>query len=269
MPIEVGWHLLGMGDIMRRAIIFPAMLLCAFAASSFATAAEIKILSPGSTEGAFSELLPQFEKSSGHSIAIDYGPVGALAARVGKGEAADVAILSEPQAVALRKQGKLVAGSETFIAKVGIGVFVRKGDPKPDISSVNAFLRSLASARVIAYADPTLGGSTSILIGELMKSLDITGSIGSRTKLVPPAKPLLDLVASGGVDFGFNPISEVLLDPRVELVGPLPGEMQKYTRYVAALVEGSRQEVASKALMTFLSSPAAAAVMQTKGFEPL
>jgi molybdate transport system substrate-binding protein len=244
------------------------MLLCAFATPNPLDAAELKIFSPGSTEGAFSQLLPQFENASGHKISIEYGPVGALAARVGKGEAVDVAILSEPATEALRSRGKLVAGSEVVIAKVGIGVFVRKGDPKPDISSVDAFLRALTGAKLIAYADPTLGGSSSILVGELMKSLDVTGSIGPKTKLVPPAKPLLDLVAGGGVDFGFNPISEILPDPRVELVGPLPPPVQQYTRYVASLVDGSRQPAAFKAMIAFLTSPEAAAVLHAKGFEP-
>src|ERR1700676_5814342 len=126
------------GSIMFRGLsLTAAMLLCTFAAPNQLSAAEIKILSPGSTEGAFSELLPQFEKTSGHKISIEYGPVGALAARVGKGEAVDVAILSEPATAGLRKQDRLVAGSEVVIAKVGIGAFVRKGDPKPDISSVD------------------------------------------------------------------------------------------------------------------------------------
>jgi molybdate transport system substrate-binding protein len=252
----------------RTVCLTAAFLLCALAAPNRLDAAELKIFSPGSTEVAFSQLLPGFEKISGHKISIEYGPVGALAARVGKGEAVDVAILSEPATEALRRQGKLVAGSTVEIAKVGIGVFVRKGDPKPDIGSVDAFLRALTSARLIAYADPALGGSTSILVGELMSSLDVTGSIGPKTKLVPPAKPLLDLVAGGGVDFGFNPISEILPDPRVELVGPLPGPIQKYTLYVASLVEGSRQQDAFKALVAFLTSPEAAAVLHAKGFEP-
>jgi molybdate transport system substrate-binding protein len=257
-------------SIMFRVVsLTAAMLLCAFAAPKQLSAAELKVLSPGSTEGAFSELLPQFEKTTGHKITIDYGPVGALAARVGKGEAVDVAILSEPATEQLRSRGRLVAGSESVVAKVGIGAFVRKGDPKPDISSVPAFLRAVSNAKIIAYADPSLGGSSSILVAELMNSLDITGSIGPKTKLVPPAKPLLDLVAGGGVDFGFNPISEILTDPRVELVGPLPAAIQKYTLYVASLVQSSRQPEAFKALVAFLSSPEAAAVLKTKGFEPL
>jgi molybdate transport system substrate-binding protein len=255
---------------MHRLIALTAgLLLFAPAASDRASAAEIKILSPGSTESSLSVLIPQFEQSSGHKVTVTYGPVGALAARVEKGESVDVVILSAPAADELRKHGKFVAGGEVLVAKVGIGVFVRKGDPKPDISTVDAFLHALANAKSIAYADPKLGGSSSILVGELMNSLDITGSIKPKTKLVPPAQPLLDLIAGGGADFGFNPISEILPDQRLELVGPLPASIQKYTRYVANLVATSPQQDAGKALTIFLSSPAAATFMKTKGFEPL
>jgi molybdate transport system substrate-binding protein len=250
---------------MRRTL-FVAILLSVWAAGACA-AAEIKVLSPGSTEAAFSELLSQFEKASGHTVKIGYGPAGALAARVAKGEPVDVAILGEAQIEDLQKQGKLAQGSAAVLTKVGIGVFVRKGDPKPEIGTVDAFLRSLTRARTIAYADPKLGGSASILVDDMLKSLDVTGSIGPRTKLVPPAKPLLDLVAGGGIDFGFNPIPEILSDPRVELVGPLPAEIQRYTRYTAALTTESSQAEGYKALIAFLSSPAATAVMKARGFE--
>jgi len=243
------------------------VLLCALAAPNKASAAEIKILSPGATEGALSELLPQFEKSSGHKITINYGPVGGLAARVTKGETADIVILSDSVAEELRKAGKTVDGTQVVIAKVGIGVFVRKGDPKPDISTADAFIRALTNAKVIAYADPKLGGSSSILVAELMRSLDITGSIGSRTKLAPPAKPLVDLVAAGGVDFGFQPISQIYLDPRIELVGPIPAPYQHYTPYVASLVATSPHQEAYQAMVAFLASPAAEAIWKSKGFE--
>jgi molybdate transport system substrate-binding protein len=246
-----------------------ALVLLAVAGADDVRAAEIKILSPGSTENAFSALIPQFEKASGHKVAIEYGPVGALAGRVKKGEAVDIAILSEPATEEVRIAGKLAAGSEVVVAKVGIGAFVRKGDPKPDISTVEAFTTAVARAKIIAYADPKLGGSSSILVGELMQSLDITGSIGTKTKLVPPAKPLLDLVASGGVDFGFNPIPEILSDPRLDLVGPLPAPLQKYTQYVASLVATSQQQDAFKAFVSFLASPAATTALRAKGFEPL
>jgi molybdate transport system substrate-binding protein len=245
-----------------------ALLLCAFVPAIQANAADIKILSPGATEGVLNELLPQFEQASGHRVTINYGPAGNIANRVRKGEAVDVLITSEPQAVRLRKEGKTVDGSQAVVAKVGIGIFVRKGDPKPDISTADAFLRTLATAKVIAYADPKLGGSVSIVVAEILRSLDVTGSIGSRTRLVPPAKPLVDLVAGGGADFGFQPIAQIFLDPRIEYVGPIPAPYQHYTNYVASLVATSKQPEAYKALLTFLDSPAAAKAWRSKGLEP-
>jgi molybdate transport system substrate-binding protein len=251
----------------RFASVAIAVLVYAIVAPNSAGAADIKILSPGATEGVLNEVLPQFEKSLGHTVTINYGPVGGIASRVRKGEPADVVILSEPEAEALRQEGKTVDGSQVMVGKVGIGVFVRKGDPKPDISTADAFVRVLTNAKVIAYADPRLGGSASILVAELMKSLDPTGSIASRTRLVPPAKPLVDLVASGGVDFGFQPISQIYLDPRIEFVGPIPAPFQHYTNYVASLVATSRHQEAYKTLTAFLSSPAAATVWKAHGFE--
>jgi molybdate transport system substrate-binding protein len=260
------WHI--EEDVMYRVTTFAAaVLLCASTAFDRAGAAELKVLSPGATESSLSEILPQFERATEHKLKIEYGPVGALANRVKKGEAVDVVILSEPVAEELRKDSVVVAGSEALIAKVGVGVFVRKGAPKPDISSMAAFMRAISNARIIAYADPKLGGSASIYVGNLMESLDVTGSIGPKTKLVPPAKPLLDLVAKGDVEFGFGPISEILPDPRLEVVGPLPAEIQNYSKYVAGVVTTSKQHDAGKALIAYLASPAATAVFKTKGFE--
>jgi molybdate transport system substrate-binding protein len=254
---------------MNRVIAAAVAALLGFAAAGNAAAAEIISVSPGATESSLAELVPQFEQSSGNKVKVVYGPAGALADRVKAGEAVDVAILAEPAAEALRKLGKLVTGSETVVAKVGVGVFVRKGDPKPDISSLDAFLRSLMSAKSISYSDPALGGSAANYVGNLMASLDVTGAIKPKTKLVPPAKPLNDLIANGGADFGLNQIAEILADPRLELVGPLPAEIQNYTRYVASVVATSQQQDVGKALIAFLAAPAASAVWTAKGFEPL
>jgi molybdate transport system substrate-binding protein len=236
--------------------------------SDGASAAELKMLSPGATSSSLNQLLPQFEQSSGHKVTINYGPVGSLVDRVKKDEAVDLVVVNAQAADELRKLGKFVDGSETLIATVGVGVFVRKGDPKPDISTLEAFTRALANAKSIAYSDANLGGgSAATYLATLMASLDITGAIKPKTKLTPPSKPLADLVASGAVDFGLNQITEVLADPRLELVGPLPKEIQSYTRYVANPLARSQQHDASKALVTFLTSPAATTVMKSKGFE--
>ncbi len=255
---------------MSRTIVAAvATLLCAVSIAGSAGAAEIICISPGATESSLAELTPQFDQSSGNRVMVGYGSAGSLVTRVKSGEAVDVAILAEPAVKDLIQQGKLVAGTQTVVAKVGVGVFVRKGDPKPDISTVEAFQRSVAAAKSISYSDPTLGGSAANYVANLMATMDITGSIKPKTKLVPPAKPLNDLIASGGADFGLNQIAEILADPRLELVGPLPAEIQNYTRYVASVVATSREQDAARALITYLASPASAAVWRSKGFEPL
>src|SRR5205807_6476581 len=128
-------------------------------------------------------------------------PALALAERIRGGEAADVAILGEPDADALAQAGRLVAGSKAVIAKVGVGVFVRRGAPRPDIAGVEAFWRAIEQARAIAYSDPALGGTAANHVGRLMDARDTRGAIKAKTKLTPPSRPLLDLVAAGGADF--------------------------------------------------------------------
>ena len=213
-----------MGRVVAAAAV---MLLCVVALPDRARAVELKILSPGATEGVLGELLPQFERSSGHKTTINYGPAGAQAARIKNGEAADIVVVSEPESERLRQEGRIVAGTETVIAKVGIGVFVRKGD-QADISTADNFLRALANARVIAYADPKLGGSASILVAELLQSLDITGSIGSRTRLVPPAKPLVDL-GRRRCRLRLPTDQPDLPRSAYRYVGPIPAPYQRYT----------------------------------------
>ncbi len=249
-----------------RAAAFFALTM--FASVCGSRAADLTILSPGATEGALRELLPQFERFSAHKISIAYGPAGSLTARARRGEKIDVVISSEPEAESLRAEGISVAASQTVVAKVGIGLFVRKGDPKPDIGASDAFLRALTNARAIAYADPNLGGSASILVAELLKSLDASGAIAAKTKLLAPARPLVDFVASGGADFGFQPIAQIFLDPRIEYAGPLPAPHQRYMQYVASLVATSSQPAVYKSLTMFLSSAPAAAVWKSYGFEP-
>jgi len=246
-----------------------AIALCIAGGCASANAADIKLMSPGALASSLKELVPQFEAVSGHKVSVVYASAFALADRIKDGEAADVAIMGDGSADALLKTGQLVAGSNVVIAKVGVGVFVRKGDPKPDISSDAAFGRALLNAKAITYSDPALGGTASIYVAELLDSLDVTGSIKSKTKLSVQYRALNDFVANGGADFGLNQITEILADPRLELAGPLPEDLQKYTFYAASLVANGSNQSACKLLIEFLASPAAAAVMRSKGFEPL
>src|ERR1043166_4117426 len=234
---------------------------------SAATADEIKVLSPGAVASSLRVLVPQFEQKTGHKVTVTYSPALALVDRLKKGEATDVAIFGDPATDGLVKAGIIVPDSKIVLATVGVGVFVRRGDPKPDISSREAFGRAVLRAKIISYSDPKLGGTAANYVGKLMADLDITGSIGPKTHLTPPSKPLADFVASGAADFGLNQITEILQDQRLELVGPPAKEIQYYTRYAIAVLTASAHRDAGKALIGFLASEDAGAVMQSKGFE--
>jgi molybdate transport system substrate-binding protein len=250
--------------MMFRALSAAALLLCV--GHSYACAAEITLWSPGAVGSSLRELVPQFEQASGHRVTVQYSPALALVDKLKGGAAGDVAIVGSSAADELMKLGKFTAGSKVLIARVGVGVFVRRGDPKPDISTREAFVRAVLNAKIISYSDPKLGGTAANYVGQMLSSFDVTGSIGPKTKLTPPAKPLADFVAGGGADFGLTQITEILQDPRLELVGPLPAEIQFYTEYAAGVMVASAHQDVDKALITFLSTPAASMVMKSKGF---
>lgn len=235
-------------------------------AGSTARAAEIRVLSASALHPAIDALIPNFEKSSGHKITVAYGTAGAVADSVQKGEAADIVVSSVPMIDRLQAQGKVVAGDRVIIAKVGVGAFVRKGAAKPDISSVDAFKRSMLAARSIAYPDPAGGGASGIYVASLLERLGIGAEMKPKTKLSTLAT-LYTSVASGDVEIGFNQVSEILAQPTVELAGPLPSAIQNYTQFAPGIVAGSNHADAAKALVTFLSTPAAQKVLKEKGFE--
>ena len=246
-----------------------ALVLALFGVTAGTTArgAEIRLLCAVALQPAMVALIPDFEKSSGHKVTIAYGTAGAVANRVQKGEAADIVINAGPLIDQLQAQGKVVADSRVTIAKVGIGVFVRKGAAKPDIGSADAFKRSMLAARSIAYPDPAGGGASGIYVASLFERLGIAAEMKPKTKLFPPTEVLYASVASGEVEIGFNQISEILAQPTVELAGPLPSAIQNYTQFAPGIVSSSSQIDVARALVAFLSAPAAQAVLKAKGFE--
>jgi molybdate transport system substrate-binding protein len=235
-------------------------------AGNTASAAEIKLLSASALHPVIDALIPDFEKSSGHKVTVAYGTAGAVAERVQKGEAVDLVISAVPRIDQLQAQGKVVAGDRIVIAKVGVGAFVRKGAAKPDISSADAFKRSMLAAKSIAYPDPAGGGASGIYVASLLERLGIAAEMKPKTKL-STLGTLYSSVASGEVEIGFNQVSEILAQPTIELVGPLPSAIQNYTQFSPGIVTGSNQADAARAWITFLSSPAAKTVLKAKGFE--
>jgi molybdate transport system substrate-binding protein len=231
-------------------------------------ASEIKLLSPGALMSSLKELVPAFEQASGHRVTVSYAPALAIAERVKNDEPGDVVFMGKSSADALAKLGKLVDGSVTVVARVGVGVFVRRGDPKPDVGSADAFMTALRNAKVIVYSDPALGGSASNYVHGLITKLDSDGTIKPKVKLAVQYRSIANTVAAGGVDLALNQIAEIVADPRLELVGPLPELYQRYTSYTAGIVATSPNVRAGKELIAFMATPAAAAIMRQRGFEP-
>jgi molybdate transport system substrate-binding protein len=249
------------------ATIVLGLALLGITAGMAARAAEIKLLCAVALQPGMVALIPDFEKSAGHKVTIVYGTAGAVAGRVQEGEAADIVISAAPLIEQLQAQGKVVAGSRVIVAKVGVGVFVRKGTAKPDISSTDAFKRSMLAAKSIAYPDPAGGGASGIYLASLLERLGIAVEMKPKTKLFPPTEVLYASVANGDVEIGFNQLSEILAQPTVELAGPLPSAIQNYTQFAPGIVTSSTQTDAGRALVTFLSSPAAQTILRAKGFE--
>jgi len=245
-----------------------ASVFLATAAPRVALSAEIKILAGSAIETVMSELIPKFEQSSGHKVTHDFnGAIGEMANRLLKGEAADVGMVSGAQIDNLIKQGRVVAGSRTDIAKVGVGIFVRKGAPKPDISSVEAFKRTMLAAKSIGWNDPAAGAPVSIYMLGALERLGIAEQMKPKTVAFKQRSERFAAVARGDVEIGFNQISEIVVAPGVDLVGPLPAEIQNYTLFAAGLIASSKEQQAGKVFIQFVSSPAAQAVWKAKGFE--
>jgi molybdate transport system substrate-binding protein len=242
--------------------------LILIAAAPAASGAEIKVLSGSGVQPVMNDLIPQFERLSGHKVTFDYGTVGNMTNRVENGEAADIIIASGTQVHALEKQGQVVPGTSTDLAKTGIGIFVRKGTPKPDISSVEAFKHTMLAAKSIGWNDPAAGAPVSIYMLGAFERLGIAADMKPKTIAFKRRSERFEAVARGDVEIGFNQISEIVAAAGVELVGPLPPSIQNYTIFTAGIVAKSNEQDASRALIRFISSPSAKAVMKTKGFEP-
>jgi molybdate transport system substrate-binding protein len=252
---------------MRIMVLSLAVMLVAAAAPRGAGAAEIKVLTAGAFKQVLLGLLPAFEQQSGHKIVVDNDTVGALSKRIEGGEVFDVAILTPAAVDDLTRKGKFVGGSRKNLARVGIGVVVKEGAPKPDISSVEAFKKALLAAKSVAYIDPAAGGSSGIYVAGLLDKLGIAGEIKPKAKLIPGGA-VAEHIARGEAELGVHQISEILPVKGATLVGPLPAEIQNYTVYAAGLGTNAKESAAAKALLDALSGPASAEVLKSKGMEP-
>ena len=251
---------------MRNAAIIAANVFAlAVFATSPASAAEVKVLASNALKTVLQELVPQFEKTTEHKLAITYGSTGTLSASIEKGTPFDLTILGADALDGFVKQGKLVASTRTAVARSGIGVAYRKGAPKPDISTAEALKRALLSAKSVSFNTQGLSGTYMLSV---IDKMGIAAEVKPKVK-VPPVSAAVD-VANGVADLGMTQVSEILPHAAegAELAGPLPAELQLYTVFAIAVGSDAKQPDAAKALIRFLTAPAAVPVLKAKGLEP-
>ena len=249
---------------MRVSLVLAAASF--IAAATAAHAADMKILTAGAMKAVVLELVPAFEKETGHKAVIDNDTAGGLARRIEGGEAFDLAVITPGVINDLAAKGKIVAGSRVNVARVGVGVVVKEGAPLPDVSNVEAFKRALIAAKTVAYIDPASGGSSGIYLTGLFDKLGIAAEIKPKAKLKQGGY-VADLIASGEAELGLHQISEILPVKGVKLVGPLPAEIQNYTTYAAAVGKDARQPEAADAMLKLLAGSGAEPVLKARGME--
>jgi molybdate transport system substrate-binding protein len=247
---------------MRTHIVIAA--LSALSLPAAAHAAEIKVLSTQAVEGAYRELVVQFEKASGHTVTTTFTGTLDAQKRIAAGEAYDLIVMAGPAIDDLIKSGRIVPGSRVDLARSGIGVAVRTGAPRPDIHSTEALKKTLLAAKSIGYSS----GPSGVYLTGVFRRLGISDQIKSKLMQTATGVFVGSIVASGEVEIDFQQVSELAHYPGIDYVGPLPADIQNVTVFSSGLRIGAKSVDAAKAWITFLTSPAAAAVFRSKSMEP-
>ncbi len=249
---------------MRNAIA--ATALAVLTATASANAAEIDALISTAVKTATDEIVPPFERANGHKLRAVYGPSGGLTRRFDNGEPADLIIVDSAAIDALIKQGKLVGGRTDF-ARTGIGIAVKKGAAKPDVSSAEALKRALLAAKTVGHTAPAGGGITAMHLLRTFEKLGIASEVAAKTKLAAggPNGRVSVLVSSGEAEIGLQQVSELMSNPEVEVIGMLPAELQQITIYSAAVTAGAKQPDAAKALIAAIAAPSTLPIYKSKG----
>ncbi len=239
--------------------------LTAFMSAGGANAADLKVLASNGVRGTLEELAPTFERATGDKLTIIFGLAAVLKRQIEAGEAFDLAILTSAGIEDLASQGKLDAASRASIARSGVGIGVRAGAPKPDLSTAEALKRALLSAQSITWASE---GASGIYMASVVRKMGIAEQLQPKLKLAATGAQVGEWIAKGEVELGALLVNELLAVKGVEVAGPLPAEVQNYTIFHGGVSAASKNAAAAKALIRFLTTPAAAAVFRSKGQEP-
>jgi molybdate transport system substrate-binding protein len=226
-------------------------------------AAEVKVLSTVAVKPVVEELAPQFERQTGHKLAITFGVANTMKRQIDAGERFDLAIMTAPVADALIKEGKIVPATRTDVARGAIGIGVRRGAPKPDIGSVEALKRAILAAESIAFSKE---GWSGLYFAGLLERLGIAETVKSKIRY--GAANVGEMVAAGEAQLGVQLINELIAVPGVELVGPLPAEVQNHVVLTGGVGARASDPAAAEAFLRFITAAAAAPLIRAKGLEP-
>jgi molybdate transport system substrate-binding protein len=250
---------------MKACFVLAAMAM--LLAPGVAHAAEIRLIASAALKAAYVELLAQFEVATGDKVTATWSSSQVIQKRIAGGEAADVVIMADILGRSLTEelitQGKL-AGEATIFAKSGVGVAVRAGAPKPDISSADAVKAALLTAKSVAFS----AGASGTYIVSMLQKLGIYDQVKAKVATVKPSEPVGEVVARGDAEIGFHQVSELLPVKGILYVGPLPAELQNTTVYSGAVHSDTKEPDRARALMKYLTAPAALATLKQHGLEP-
>ena len=245
-------------------LAIPSVALC----SAAAQADTLKVLTAGAFKQVVVAMAPAFETRTGHKLEIQNDTAGALLRRVGAGETFDVLMLTPAALQTLASTGRVLPDSIAPLAKVGIGVAVKAGAPKPRIGTVADLKQTLLDARKVAYIDPAAGGSSGIYLDGLFERMGIAEAIRAKAVLVPGGL-VAERLVSGEADLAVHQISEILPVKGVEMVGPLPAEVQNETTYAGAIATDTAHVEAARSLLAAMTGPDAAATLAGRGMSPV
>ena len=243
--------------------IAAAALCGVFAYAGAVQAAEIKVLASGAIKETAAELFPQFEKASGNKVNVTWAGTVDIKKRISAGESFDLVIMASDGIDAFMKEGKFATGSKLDLVKSLVGVAVKAGAPKPTLANGEDLKKALLGSKSVGYST---GPSGTYLEG-LFAKLGIADQIRAKAKITPPGVPVASLIRDGNAEIGFQQVSELIHEPGIEFLGPIPADVQNVTVFSSAVPAGSQAATEAKALQGFLTAPAAAATIKKHGLE--
>jgi molybdate transport system substrate-binding protein len=245
-------------------VLIPVVIAIVLLGATTAQPADIKVISSAAVKDVLVELVPAFEKVNGHNVTVTWAGTEAITRRIGDGEIVDLVLIAAPNIDKLIADGKLAAGSRADVARSGIGVALRSGLPRPEISSGDALKQAVLAARSVAYSS----GPSGFYLADLFKRMGIADQIKDKVKQTPSGVQVGEVVARGEADLGFQQVSELLHLKGIQYLGPLPADVQHVTVFSAGLHAAAPAPDAAKALVRFLTSPEAAPTIRNAGMEP-